>query len=62
MGVSELVLSYKHLKLKLRVFLTGYTIAVVTNNVNKITTAWSLMTGHLIETITSTVRSTNTYL
>ena len=35
MGVTELVLSYVHLKLKLGVFLTGYTVATVTGYVKK---------------------------
>ena len=36
MGVTRLVLSYRHLKPKLRVFLTGYVVAMVTRNVKKI--------------------------
>ena len=49
-------LSYKHLKLKLRVFLTGYTVAMVTYYVTKIIITCSPMIGHLFDTfiLTST--------
>ena len=47
MVVTELVImSYKHLKLKLRVFLTGYTVAMVTCFVKKIIITCSPMIGH----------------
>ena len=36
MGVTVLVLSYKHLKLKLRVFLAGHSVAMVIYCVTKI--------------------------
>ena len=36
MGLTELILSYRHLKLTLGVFLTGYTVATVTVYVKKI--------------------------
>ena len=45
-------LSYKHLKLKLRVFLTGYTVAMETSEVKKVTETYSAIIGHLFDTIT----------
>ena len=44
-------LSYKHLKGKLRVFLTGKTVAIVTGDVMKITTTYSATIGHLVDII-----------
>ena len=44
-------MSYKHLKGKLRVFLTGKTVAIVTNDVMKINTTYSAMIGHLVDII-----------
>ena len=44
-------MSYKHLKRKLRVFLTGKTVAIVTNDVMKMTTTYSAMIGHLFDII-----------
>ena len=44
-------LSYKHLKGKLRVFLTGKTVAIVTSDVMKRTTTYSAMIGHLFDII-----------
>ena len=45
-------LSYKHLKTKLRVFLTGYTVAMETSEVKKVTKTYSAFIGHLFDTIT----------
>ena len=50
-GSLDLFSRYKHLKLKLRVFLTGYTIAMVTCNVKKIIITCSPVIEHLFETI-----------
>ena len=50
-GSPDSFLSYKQLKGKLRVFLTGKTVAIVTNDVMKITTTYSAMIGHLFDTI-----------
>ena len=44
-------MSYKHLKGKLRVFLTGKTVAIVTNDVMKMTTTYSAMIGHFFDSI-----------
>ena len=43
-GSSSSFLSYKHLKLKLRVFLTGYPVTMVTRT-------YSPIIGHLFDTI-----------
>ena len=40
MCVPDSFLSYKHLKGKLRVFLTGKTVAIVTSDVMKMTTTY----------------------
>ena len=45
------LLGYKHLKPKLRVSLTGYTIAMVASAVMKITKTYSPITGHYFDTI-----------
>ena len=50
-GSPDSFLSYKHLKGKLRVFLTGKTVAIVTNDVMKMTTTYSAMIGHLFNII-----------
>ena len=50
-GSPDSFLSYKHLKGKLRVFLTGNTVAIVTNDVMKMTTTYSAMIGHLFDII-----------
>ena len=50
MGVTELVFSYKHLNLKLRVSLTGYTVAMVTCYVTTMFITYSTRTGHLFQT------------
>ena len=44
-------MSYKHLKGKLRVFLTGKTVAIVTSDVMKMTTTYLVMLGHLVDII-----------
>ena len=44
-------LSYKHLKAKLRVFLTGQTVAMVTNDAMKMATTCSAMIGHFFDII-----------
>ena len=48
-GSPDSFLSYKHLKGKLRVFLTGKTVAIVTIDVMKMTTTYSAMIGHLVD-------------
>ena len=50
-GSPDSFLSYKHLKGKLRVLLTGKTVAIVTNDVMKMTTTYSAMIGHLFDII-----------
>ena len=50
-GSPDSFLSYKHLKGKLRVFLTGKTVAIVTSDVMKMTTTYSAMIGHLFDII-----------
>ena len=50
-GSPDSFLSYKHLKGKLRVFLTGKTVAIVTNDVMKMTTTCSAMIGHFFDSI-----------
>ena len=42
-------LSYKPIKGKLRVFLTGSTVTMVTSDVMKMTTTCSAMIGHLFD-------------
>ena len=44
-------MSYKHLKGKLRVFLTGKSVAIVTSDVMKITATCSAMIGNLFDII-----------
>ena len=48
-GSSSSFLSYKHLKLKLRVFLAGHIVAMVTNCATKLTT-YSPMIGQFVDT------------
>ena len=50
-GSPDLFLSYKHLKGKLRVFLTGKTVAIVTSDVMKMTTTYLAMIGHFFDLI-----------
>ena len=51
MGVNEFVLSYKRLKLKLRVFLAGHIVATVTYCATKLTATCSPMIGQFIDTM-----------
>ena len=52
MGVTELVfLSYKFLKLKLRVFIAGHIVAMVTYCATKLTATCSLMIGQFVDTM-----------
>ena len=51
MGVTELVLSYKRLKLKLRVFLAGHIVAMVTCCATKLTATCSSMIGQFVDTM-----------
>ena len=44
-------LSYKHLNGKLRVFLTGQTVAMVTSDVTKMTLTCSVMIRHLFDIV-----------
>ena len=46
-GSPDSFLSYKRLKGKLRVFLTGKTVAIVTSDIMKMTTTCSAMIGKL---------------
>ena len=48
-GSPDSFLSYKHLKGKLRVFLTGKTVAMVTSDVMKMTTTFVAMIGHFFD-------------
>ena len=52
-GSPDSFLSYKHLKGKLRVFLTGKTVAsaIVTGDAMKMATTYSVMIGHLFDII-----------
>ena len=50
-GSPDSFLSYKHLKGKLRVFLTGKTVAIVTSDVMKMATTYLAMIGHLFDII-----------
>ena len=52
-------MSYKHLKGKLRVFLTGKAVAIVTNDVMKMTTTYSAVIGHLFDIIISAATDKN---
>ena len=51
MGSWSSFLSYKHLRLKLKVSLTGYSVTMVTSYLTKITITCSPLTGHLFDTI-----------
>ena len=51
MGAPSSFLSYKDLKPKLRVLLTGNSVAMVTSDVKKMTTTYLLVIGHLFDTI-----------
>ena len=50
-GSPSSFLSYKHLKPKLRVFLTGYPVAMVASDVKNMATTYLLVIGHLFDTI-----------
>ena len=50
-------LKYKHLKLKLRVFLAGHSVAMVTYCVTKIIQTCSPMIGHFFDTMNVHVAS-----
>ena len=50
-GSPSSFLSYKHLKPKLRVLLTGYPVAMVTSDVRKMTATYVLVIEHLFDTI-----------
>ena len=50
-GSPSSFFSYKHLKRKLRVLLTGYPVAMVTSDVKNMTTTYLLVIGHLFDTI-----------
>ena len=50
-GSPSSVLSYKRLKLKLRVFLAGHIVAMVTYCVTKLTATCSPMIGQFVDTI-----------
>ena len=50
-GSPSSFLSYKRSMPKLRVLLTGYTIAMVTSEVKKITKTYSPIIGHLFDTM-----------
>ena len=47
----KVALKYKHLKLKLRVFLAGHSVVMVTYGVTKIIPKCSPMTGQLFDTM-----------
>ena len=44
-------MSYKRLKLKLRVFLAGHTVAMVTYCATKFTATCSMMIGQFVDTM-----------
>ena len=58
-GSPSSFLSYKRLKPKIRVFLTGYTVAMETSEVKKVTETYSANIGHLFDTITVAVTDKN---
>ena len=51
MGGTELVLSYKRLKLKLRVFLAGHIVAMVIYYGTQLTETCSLMIWQIVDTM-----------
>ena len=51
MGVTKLFLSYKRLKLKLRVFLASHIVAMVTYCATKLTATCSPMIGQFVDTM-----------
>ena len=50
--IHRAVFKYKRLKLKLRVFLTGHSVAMVTYCVMKIIPTCSLVIGQFVDTMT----------
>ena len=60
MGITELVSEMFALKAKLREFLMGYCVAIVTTNEKKINTTCWPMIGLLFHTITATFRDFGT--
>ena len=50
-GSPSSFLSYKHLKLKLRVFLAGHIVAMVTYCATKLTATCSPMIGQFVDTM-----------
>ena len=59
MGVTKLVLSYKRLKLKLRVRLAGHIFTMVTYCTTKLKATCSSMIGQFVDTITMMLGSTS---
>ena len=51
MGVTSSLLSYKRLKLKLRVFLVGHIVAMVTYSATELTATHSLMIRQFVDTM-----------
>ena len=51
MGFTVPFLTYKHLKLKLRVFFAGHTVAMVSYCVTKMITTCSPMIGQFVDTM-----------
>ena len=51
MGATELVFEFKRLKLKLRVFLAGHIVAMVTYCATKITATCSQMIGQFVDSM-----------
>ena len=52
MGVTELVFELKALKAKIRVFLAGYIVAMVTYCATELTATCSPMIGQFVDTMT----------
>ena len=59
MGSLSSFLSYRHLKLKLGVFLTGYIVSMVTCCVKKMIPTCSTMFGHSFDAIIIIIVSTD---
>ena len=56
-GSLRSFLSYQHLRLKLRVFLVGHFVIMVTCDIERMTAPCLTMTGHLYDTTISIVAS-----
>jgi len=54
-NLAVLLSKYKYLKLKLRVFLAGYIVAMVTYSVMKMITRCQPMTGQFFDTMTAAI-------